>query len=78
MREGGAAEYLGALLLVSVVVAVLVTSGVGGQIAEALDRAVCEIAGGDCEGDAGSGPDVAGPEAPRSTCATTAPGARSR
>lgn len=65
-RQAGqaAAEYLGALLLVSVVVAVLVKSGVGGQIAGALDRAVCEIAGGDCEGDAGSGPDVAGPEAP--------------
>ena len=44
-----AAEYLGALLLVSVIVAVLVTSGVGGQIAGGISGLVCRIGGGECE-----------------------------
>lgn len=43
-----AAEYLGALLIVSVIVAAVGTTSVGTQIRDEMKRIVCEIVGGDC------------------------------
>ena len=40
---------MGVLLLVAVVIGALVTTQLGGQIADAAKAAVCRIAGGDCE-----------------------------
>lgn len=51
-----AAEYLGALLLVAVVVAAIVASGLGGQIAGGLSDLVCRIGGGECESGQAAGP----------------------
>lgn len=48
-----AAEYLGAILLVALIVGAIAASGVGGRFAGGLSDAVCRIAGGDC-GDAPS------------------------
>jgi hypothetical protein len=51
-RQDGqtAAEYLGALLVVSVIVAAVATTPVGETIERELQRIVCEIAGGgDCD-----------------------------
>ena len=54
-RERGqvAAEYVGMLLLVAVIVAALVVAGPAQRIADGAARAVCQIAGGSCTGDAG-------------------------
>jgi hypothetical protein len=51
-RERGqvAAEYVGMLLLVAVIVAALVAAGPARQIADGAARAVCQIAGGTCTG----------------------------
>jgi hypothetical protein len=48
-RGQTAAEYLGALLIVAVVVGAVATTNVGGSIRHALSTQVCKIAGGtDC------------------------------
>jgi hypothetical protein len=47
-RGQTAAELVGVLLLVGVIVTAIATAGVGGRIASAIDAAVCQIAGGDC------------------------------
>jgi pimeloyl-ACP methyl ester carboxylesterase len=49
-RERGqvAAEYVGMLLLVAVIVAALVAAGPAQRIADGAVRAVCQIAGGEC------------------------------
>jgi len=44
-----AAEYLGVLLVVSVIVGSIIASGVGGGVASAMDGAVCRIASAGCE-----------------------------
>ena len=44
----GTAEYAGALVVLSVIIAALATSGVGKAIADGAERAVCRIVGGDC------------------------------
>jgi hypothetical protein len=43
-----AAEYMGVLLVVSVIIAAVATTQVGRQIREEMSRIVCEIFGGDC------------------------------
>ena len=43
-----AAEYMGVLLVVSVIIAAVATTSVGTQIAKEMERIVCEIVGGDC------------------------------
>jgi len=43
-----AAEYMGVLLVVSVIIAAVATTQVGTQIREEMSRIVCEIFGGDC------------------------------
>ncbi len=48
VRGQTAAETLGALLIVSVIIAALVTTDAGAKIASESSRIVCEIAGGDC------------------------------
>jgi len=47
--EGGqtAAEYMGVLLVVAVVVIALASSGVPGSVARGIDRALCTISGGE-------------------------------
>ena len=45
-----AAEYVGMLLLVAVVITALVAAGPARQIADGAARAVCQIAGSDCAG----------------------------
>jgi hypothetical protein len=42
-------EYLGALLLVAVVIFALTTTGAGAKIAGHAERIVCQVAGGDCK-----------------------------
>jgi hypothetical protein len=59
------AEYAGALVVVSVIVAAIATSGVGTAIADGVERAVCRIVGGDCSEPAvqrlaADGPAIAG------------------
>jgi Flp pilus assembly pilin Flp len=70
-RGQTAAEYLGVLLLVALVVAALLSVGIGGTIASSLQRAVCEISGGAvCASDGGSdgdGADVPAPAPPPTT-----------
>ena len=49
-RGQTAAEYMGMLLIVSVIVAALFTAGLGGSISGTVDRLICTIAGGgSCE-----------------------------
>lgn len=48
VRGQTAAETLGALLIVSVIVAAMATTDAGAKIASESKRIVCEIAGGDC------------------------------
>ena len=43
-----AAEYMGVLLVVSVIIAAVATTQVGTQIRDEMSRIVCEIVGGDC------------------------------
>ena len=43
-----AAEYMGLLLVISVIIAAVATTTVGTQIREEMSRIVCEIFGGDC------------------------------
>ena len=54
-RERGqvAAEYVGMLLLVAVIVAALVVAGPAQRIADGAARAICQIAGGACTGTPG-------------------------
>ncbi len=47
-RGQTAAEYLGALLIVAVVVGAVATTNVGGTIRRAASEQVCKIAGGEC------------------------------
>ena len=47
-RGQTAAETLGALLVVSVIIAAMATTDAGAKIASESKRIVCEIAGGDC------------------------------
>ena len=49
-REDGqtAAEYLGGLLVVALIIALLASGGVGSTIAGEVERLVCEIGGGEC------------------------------
>lgn len=48
-RGQTAAEYLGLLLVVSMIIAAIVSSGLDAQISEAIKRQVCSVAGGaDC------------------------------
>jgi hypothetical protein len=47
-RGQTSAEYMGMLLLAAVVVAALLTMGIGGDIARAMKSSVCKIAGADC------------------------------
>jgi hypothetical protein len=47
-RGQTAAEYLGALLVVSVIVAALATTNVGAQVKVTMHKLVCTIAGQDC------------------------------
>lgn len=49
-----AAEYLGALLVVSTIVAALATTGIGARISAEMERLVCRIGGGECVTDGGS------------------------
>ena len=58
-RERGqvAAEYVGMLLLVAVIVAALLVAGPAQRIADAAGQAICQIAGGTCGGTT-SGPSV--------------------
>lgn len=44
-RGQTAVEYLGMLLVVSVIIAAIVGSGLGGQISRGLERQVCQISG---------------------------------
>ncbi len=48
--EGGqsAAEYMGVLLLVAVIVGAIAVSGAGDRIAGHVEQLICRIAGGDC------------------------------
>jgi len=48
-RGQSAAEYMGVLLLVAVIIGALIAAGIGPQIAKAMDASVCRIAGGACE-----------------------------
>jgi hypothetical protein len=43
-----AAEYMGVLLVVSVIIAAVATTSVGTQIRDEMKRIVCQIFGGDC------------------------------
>jgi Alpha/beta hydrolase len=54
-RERGqvAAEYVGMLLLVAVIVAALVVAGPAQRVADGAVRAICQIAGGTCTGTPG-------------------------
>ena len=47
-RGQTAAETLGALLVVSVIIAAMATTDAGAKIATESKRIVCEIAGGEC------------------------------
>ena len=47
-RGQTAAETLGALLIVSVIIAAMATTDAGAKIATESQRIVCEIAGGEC------------------------------
>ena len=47
-RGQTAAEYLGVLLVISVLVAAVATSSAGAQIRESMHKLVCNIAGQDC------------------------------
>jgi hypothetical protein len=49
-RGQTAAEYMGMLLLVALIVGAIVSSGVAATIAGGVDRAVCAIAQGACDG----------------------------
>ncbi len=55
--EGGqtAAEYLGIIIFVAAVVAVLVTSDIGSDIVTAIKNAIARIAGGGGAGGGGGG-----------------------
>ena len=44
-----ATEYVGMLLIVSVIVAAVFTSGLAGEISRAAQSAICAIGGGSCE-----------------------------
>ena len=58
-RGQSAAEYMGVLLLVAVIIGALISAGVGGQIAKAMNASVCKIADGACEAvGIGDGPKV--------------------
>ena len=48
VRGQTAAETLGALLIVSVIIAAMATTDAGAKIASESKRIVCEIGGGDC------------------------------
>jgi hypothetical protein len=68
-RGQTSAEYLGGLLLLVAIVAVLVTSGAGGQVAGGIHHAICFIAGEDCSGGGENGPEWgAGNAPPLSEC----------
>jgi hypothetical protein len=58
-----AAEYLGALVVVAVVIAALANSVVGVQVRDAMERAICMIAAGVCD-DAPTVPGTTTPTAP--------------
>src|SRR4051794_31804603 len=65
-RGQAAAEMLGMLLAVSVIVAAVSTTEVGAKITRESRRIVCRIGGGDCTAQAAPGPlgrgaDVRGP-----------------
>ena len=47
-RGQTAAEYLGVLLVISVIIAAVATTTVGAQIGESMHKLVCNIAGQDC------------------------------
>ncbi len=47
-RGQTAAEYLGALLLVAVIVSAIAMAGAGTRVAAGIDQLVCRIAGADC------------------------------
>ncbi|MFD7224638.1 hypothetical protein ACFV9P_27050 [Streptomyces sp. NPDC059892] len=49
------AEYVGMIGLVALIIGALVLGGVGTQIANGLQTAVCNILGGDCDSDAVAG-----------------------
>ena len=58
-RGQTAAEYMGVLLLVAVIIGALISAGIGGQIAKAMNASVCKIADGACEAvGIGDGPKV--------------------
>ena len=44
-----AAEYLGVLLVVSVIIGSIIASDIGGRVASAMNGAVCRIASTGCE-----------------------------
>lgn len=74
-REDGqtAAEYLGGLLVVALIIALLASGGVGSTIAGEVERLVCEIGGGEC-GEQPAGAPVRSTVAPlRSTAAPDGP-----
>jgi Bacterial TSP3 repeat len=48
-RGQASSEYVGMLLLAAVVVAALISMGIGDKIAAAMNSSVCRIAGGACE-----------------------------
>lgn len=62
MRRGErgqvSAEYSGGLLLVALIIAALVASGIPAQVADGVEAAICRIAGQACGGDAGGGESV--------------------
>lgn len=55
-----AAEYLGLILVVAVIVAALIGSSPGAALADGIRDAVCQVTGADCAKD-GGGPDTGSP-----------------
>lgn len=50
-RGQTAAEYMGMLLVVAVIVGALANAGLGDRIAGVVDASICRVMGGDCKGD---------------------------
>jgi hypothetical protein len=80
-RGEGAVGYLAVILLIGSVVAVLVTAGIGGQVAGGIEAAVCTVAGGEDCGSGGrttpAGPPTGSGEPGPSTLPTPPPGGQS-
>jgi DNA/RNA non-specific endonuclease/Bacterial TSP3 repeat len=62
-RGQTAAEYMGVLLLVALIIGAIVGTGVAGAVADGVSRAVCTIAQQPCADDSLRDPPSAGPDA---------------